>query len=88
MVAGNIRRSAQIAIGDYDDLEYLKAKRWDLGNIPKWRGYSNNSVDVADVKDLPQEFWDTYNEGEPYGFINLDLSRKVGRLGETQYLDT
>jgi ribonucleotide reductase alpha subunit len=87
VVAGNVRRSAQIAIGDYDDLEYLKAKRWDLGQIPKWRAMSNNSVDVHDVKDLPQEFWDTYQQGEPYGLINLELSRKVGRLGETQYPD-
>lgn len=87
VVAGNVRRSAQIAIGDYDDLEYLKAKRWDLGSIPKWRSMSNNSVDVHDVKDLPQEFWDTYQQGEPYGLINLKLSREVGRLGETEYPD-
>lgn len=87
VVAGNIRRSAQIAIGDYDDLEYLKAKRWDLGNVPNWRAMSNNSVDVQDVKDLPQEFWDTYIQGEPYGLINIDLSRKVGRLGEFEYPD-
>lgn len=87
VVAGNVRRSAQIAIGDYDDLDYLKAKRWDLGPVPNWRSMSNNSVDVADVKDLPQEFWDTYAQGEPYGLINLELSRKVGRLGETQYPD-
>lgn len=87
VVAGNIRRSAQIAIGDYDDLEYLKAKRWDLGSVPNWRAMSNNSVDVQDVKDLPQEFWDTYEQGEPYGLINLELSRKVGRLGEYEYPD-
>ncbi len=87
VVAGNVRRSAQIAIGDYDDLEYLKAKRWDLGSVPNWRAMSNNSVDVQDVKDLPKEFWDTYEQGEPYGLINLDLSRKVGRLRETQYPD-
>lgn len=87
VVAGNVRRSAQIAIGDYDDLEYLKAKRWDLGNVPNWRAMSNNSVDVHDVKDLPQEFWDTYEQGEPYGLINLELSRKVGRLGDYQYPD-
>jgi len=87
VVAGNVRRSAQIAIGDYDDLEYLKAKTWRLGNIPNWRAMSNNSVDVKNVKDLPEEFWDTYREGEPYGLINLDLSRKIGRLGETQYPD-
>lgn len=87
VVAGNVRRSAQIAIGDYDDLEYLKAKRWDLGNVPNWRAMSNNSVDCNDAKMLPQEFWDTYIQGEPYGLINLELSRKVGRLGETEYPD-
>lgn len=87
VVAGNVRRSAQIAIGDYDDLEYLKAKRWDLGTIPNYRKMSNNSVDVTDARLLPEEFWDTYKQGEPYGLINLELSRKVGRLGETQYPD-
>lgn len=87
VVAGNVRRSAQIAIGDYDDLEYLKAKRWDLGNVPNWRAMSNNSIDCEDAKLLPQEFWDTYQQGEPYGLVNLTLSRKVGRLGETEYPD-
>ena len=37
VVAGNVRRSAQIALGDHDDIEYLRAKRWDLGGIPNWR---------------------------------------------------
>jgi ribonucleoside-triphosphate reductase len=87
VVAGNVRRSAQIAIGDYDDLEYLKAKRWDLGVIPNWRAMSNNSVDCQDAKMLPQEFWETYEQGEPYGLVNIELSRKVGRLGETEYPD-
>lgn len=89
VVAGNVRRSAQIAIGDYDDLEYLKAKRWDLDDVkvPNWRNMSNNSVDVPDTRLLPQEFWDTYEQGEPYGLINLDLARREGRLGETEYPD-
>lgn len=87
VVAGNIRRSAQIAIGDYDDLEFLKAKRWDLGKVPNWRAMSNNSVDCPDAKLLPQEFWDTYLEGEPYGLVNVALSKNIGRLGETQYPD-
>lgn len=87
VVAGNVRRSAQIAIGDYDDLEFLKAKRWDLGAVPKWRNMSNNSVDCPDAKFLPQEFWDTYEQGEPYGLINIELARKVGRLGEEEYPD-
>ncbi len=88
VVAGNVRRSAQIAIGDPDDVEYLLAKRWDMGNIPSWRAMSNNSVVCNDFKDLHEYFWDGYEgKGEPYGLINLKLSRKIGRLGETQYPD-
>ena len=88
VVAGNVRRSAQIAIGDADDVEYLLAKRWDLGNIPSWRAMSNNSVVCHDIGDLHDYFWDGYEgKGEPYGLINLKLSRKTGRLGETQYPD-
>lgn len=88
VVAGNVRRSAQIAIGDPDDVEYLLAKRWDMGNIPSWRAMSNNSVVCNDFKDLHEYFWDGYEgKGEPYGLINLNLSRKIGRLGETEYDD-
>jgi ribonucleotide reductase alpha subunit len=88
IVAGNVRRSAQIAIGDPDDIEYLLAKRWDLGNIPSYRAMSNNSVVCSNISDLHEYFWDGYEgKGEPYGLINLELSRKIGRLGETQYSD-
>lgn len=87
VVSGNVRRSAQIAIGDHDDLDFLKAKRWDLGNIPNWRAMSNNSIVCDNTEDLSKEFWDTYNEGEPYGLINLELSRKIGRTGDIRYPD-
>jgi ribonucleoside-triphosphate reductase len=88
IVAGNVRRSAQIAIGDPDDVEYLLAKRWDMGNIPSWRAMSNNSVVCEDISDLHEYFWDGYEgKGEPYGLINLRLSRECGRLGETEYPD-
>ena len=88
VVSGNVRRSAQIAIGDYDDKEFLMAKRWDLYSIPKWRSMSNNSVVAPDnIDDLTEEFWQTYEQGEPYGLINIELSKKIGRTGETQYPD-
>lgn len=88
VVAGNVRRSAQIAIGDCDDFDYLRAKRWDLGNIPSWRAMSNNSVVVNDFKRIPDELWEGYRgNGEPYGIINLKLSRAVGRAGDTRYRD-
>lgn len=88
VVAGNVRRSAQIALGDMDDLQYLDAKRWDLGDIPNWRAMSNNSLVCNDIHLLPDQFWQGYNgNGEPYGLINLRLARSCGRLGETQYAD-
>lgn len=88
IVAGNVRRSAQIAIGDPDDVEYLLAKRWDMGSIPSWRAMSNNSVAVDNMEDLHEYFWQGYEGlGEPYGLINLRLSKQEGRLGETEYPD-
>jgi hypothetical protein len=49
---------------------------------------SNNSVACDDIRDLHEYFWDGYlGKGEPYGLINLRLSRKVGRLGETDFPD-
>ncbi|MHA2307643.1 MAG: hypothetical protein ACXACU_19870, partial [Candidatus Hodarchaeales archaeon] len=82
--------SAQIALGDINDQEYMRAKRWDLGNVPNHRAYSNNSVICNNIEDAlaNDEFWQGYNgNGEPYGLINLDLSRSCGRLGETEYSD-
>jgi hypothetical protein len=83
VAGGNVRRSAQIAIGDPDDVDYLRAKRWDLGDIPNWRSQSNNSVVVSSLDDLHDEFWAGYEgKGEAYGLINLELMRKVGRLAD------
>ena len=88
VVAGNVRRSAQIAIGDPDDVEYLLSKRWDMGTIPSWRAMSNNSVVCSDISELHDYFWEGYEgKGEPFGLINLELSRIVGRLGDTAYPD-
>jgi len=81
VVSGNVRRSAQIAIGDMDDLQFLNAKRWDLGNVPNWRAMSNNSIVCNDMNLLPEQFWQGYiGNGEPYGLINLKLARNCGRL--------
>ena len=88
VVSGNVRRSAQIAIGDADDRQFLSAKRWDLGGIPSWRAMSNNSVVCNDFSLLPNEFWEGYvGNGEPYGLINLRLARSCGRIGDTRYKD-
>jgi len=83
VVAGNIRRSAELAIGDSDDVQFLRAKRWDLGTIPSWRGLSNNSIYADEYSDVIHEFWDGYEgNGEPYGLINIKNAQKFGRLGD------
>lgn len=82
VVSGNVRRSAQIALGDADNIDYLRAKRWDLG-IPNWRAQSNNSVIVSSFDEIDDELWEGYNgNGEPYGLINMKLSQEYGRLAD------
>ena len=92
VVAGNVRRSAQIALGSDSDMEFLQAKMWSLGNIPNERAFSNNSIICNDINTIVDNdsFWEPYRTpgvGEPYGLINLDLMKKCGRIGETQYAD-
>lgn len=86
VVAGNVRRSAQIALGDPSDRDYLAAKNWGSGQIPPWRAMSNNSVVTSHIHALGDNFWEGYNgSGEPYGLINLDACRKYGRLADGEY---
>jgi adenosylcobalamin-dependent ribonucleoside-triphosphate reductase len=83
VVAGNVRRSAQIALGDVDDKQYLDAKNWSKGNIPNWRAMSNNSVICNDINHLPAKFWNGYNgDGEAYGLVNLQNCQLYGRLAD------
>lgn len=82
VVAGNVRRSAIIVLGDPFDKEFLKSKRWDLGNIPNHRAFANLSVVVDDIEDVHPSFWKTYESGEPFGIINRTNIQKYGRMGE------
>ena len=85
VVSGNVRRSAELLIGDYDDIAFLNMKRWDLGSIPKWRSMSNNSVACSDTSKLPDEFWAGYQgKGEPYGLCHLKNCRTQGRTGDAK----
>ncbi len=90
VVAGNVRRSAEIAIGSADDLLFLNSKAFGRGSIPNWRAMSNNTVDTNDLRELPQLFWDNYTEvdrhgdavSECFGLINLHNCRTYGRLAD------
>ena len=95
VVAGNVRRSAEIALGDVEDESYMMAKRWDLGNVPNYRAMSNNSVFVSNEQmerlalDPEANIWSGYKgNGEPYGFFNLENSREFGRMGEIRRDDS
>lgn len=83
VVSGSSRRSAQIAIGDPDDVLFLRAKNWSAGNIPAWRANSNNSIYADSWEEIMPELWKGYDgSGEPYGLLNRKLARQYGRLGE------
>jgi ribonucleoside-triphosphate reductase len=83
VVAGNVRRSAEIAIGDPDDFLFMRAKRWDLGGIPNHRAMSNNTIYCDDYDHTSEALWEGYaGNGEPYGLFNLPLSEKYGRISD------
>lgn len=82
VVAGNVRRSAIIILGDAWDKEYLRAKRWDSYNIPTHRACANYSVVLSDIEDVHPLFWKTYEQGEPFGIVNRENIQKYGRMGE------
>lgn len=97
VVAGNVRRSAEIALGDPDDYLYIRAKNWSLGNVPNWRGMSNNTIYADSFDHISAEIWNNgYDvdpktgaaKGEPYGFFNLPLSQRYGRLKDGPMKDS
>lgn len=84
VVAGNVRRSAEIALGRYDDKDFVNLKnseRFPLRNAIEtgWAWTSNNSL-LADVGMNYDPFIDNIvSNGEP-GFVYLDLARDYGRM--------
>jgi ribonucleoside-triphosphate reductase len=83
VVSGSSRRSAQIAIGDPDDVLFIRAKNWSTGAVPAWRANSNNSIYADHYDEIMTELWKGYDgTGEPYGLVNRRLARTYGRLGD------
>lgn len=82
VVAGNVRRSAILILGDCYDKDFLKIKRWDLGSIPTHRSNANYSVVCEDIEDVHPLFWKTYEVGEAIGIVNRKNIQKYGRMGE------
>lgn len=91
VVAGNVRRSAEIAIGDADDFEYATMKDPDKFSkeLMDHRWASNNSI-FAEVGETDySKFVPTIaRNGEP-GIVWLDQVRGYGRLADPKdYVDS
>lgn len=80
VVAGNVRRSAEIALGEKDDDLFMNLKNYKL--YPERQDYgwaSNNSLFVNVGDDYSQIAERIADNGEP-GLIWLDNIRKFGRM--------
>lgn len=85
VIAGNVRRSAEIALGRPGDTEFLDLKDWKkYPERSDWMYLSNNSVvldgstDADVVASVVQRI---VSNGEP-GIINMPVIKQNGRVGE------
>ena len=78
VVAGNVRRSAALAMGSHDDLEYLSMKN-DQEKLYSHRWGSNNSFHAVVGMDYEWHALQSQQNGEP-GYIWLDNARTRGRM--------
>ncbi|CAB4164482.1 RTPR, ribonucleoside-triphosphate reductase, adenosylcobalamin-dependent [uncultured Caudovirales phage] len=90
VVAGNVRRSATLALGSAGDKDFINLKNPEVfpernsfdSNNPGWAWMSNNSIS-ATVGTKYEDYVDLIvNNGEP-GFIWLDVARNYGRLKDS-----
>lgn len=95
VVAGNVRRSATIALGDSNDVHFINLKNADVfpeRNHPTdgWGWMSNNSIGLerGDAPDYEGAAERILNNGEP-GFMWTHLAQDYGRmLDEPNYKDS
>jgi len=81
VVAGNVRRTAEVAFGDPYSDEFLDLKNYDINPERKaWGWASNNSVFAELGMDYEQIAERIKNNGEP-GLVWLDNMRRFGRMG-------
>ncbi len=91
VVSGNVRRSAELMMGDIDDKDFVNLKNYDM--FPErntydpdpdksgWGYMSNNSVSVKVGDDLTGIAEGIARNGEP-GVIWMDITRGYGRLDD------
>ena len=90
VVAGNVRRSAELALGEWNDEEFLNLKNYEKNpERGEWGWASNNTVvvrdgDEPDYEAIAERISDN---GEP-GLFYIDAARTHGRMGdEPDYKD-
>lgn len=85
VVAGNVRRSAELATGSIHDEVFLNLKNYDVyPRRAEWGWMSNNSVVLGhseDFQSLPSIADRIRDNGEP-GVINLINMQKYARVGK------
>ncbi len=81
VVSGNVRRSAEIAIGDEHDLDFIRMKDPKLfkKELSDRRWASNNSIFVTAESEFCEAVKSIAVNGEP-GLIFLDNARHYGRV--------
>jgi adenosylcobalamin-dependent ribonucleoside-triphosphate reductase len=78
VVAGNVRRSAELMLGDPNDQVFRKLKQ-DKDKLMNHRWASNNSIIATTGMDYSEYAQDTAVNGEP-GYFWLENSQKYGRF--------
>lgn len=81
VVAGNVRRSAELALGSGDNNDFITMKQ-DQEKLQHHRWASNNSISISKDFDRYEEVADSIqHNGEP-GIVNLNLSKNYGRIAD------
>lgn len=85
VVSGNVRRSAELALGEADDEDFLNLKNFEVNpermGADGWGHSSNNSVAAYVGGNYDHLVDRIINNGEP-GLVYLDVSREFGRLAD------
>jgi intein/homing endonuclease len=88
VVAGNVRRSSEIAIGEYDDKDFIDLKNYEANPHRQLWGWASNNTVIAkigqDYTEIAQRIADN---GEP-GLFWIDNARQYGRInGDDNWRD-
>ena len=82
VVAGNLRRSSEIVLGDYNSAEYLSLKNYTINPQRESFGWTSNNSVFADIgMDYTVPAAHTARNGEP-GYVWLQNMRQYSRMND------